>query len=83
MRAFEQLLEAIEYSEDMNVPWSDQFSTMSEARSILNKANKQRLDEYDIARLAIALDEEPPDTLETVADTRKRCFSKLRRTIGQ
>ena len=81
MRAFDQLLEAVEYSEDLGISWVEQFSDVMEARTILSKAEKQSVDEYDIARLAISIGEEPPDTIEKMNDIKKRCFSKLRRIL--
>ena len=81
MQAFEQLLEAVEYSEEMDIPWQDQFSDLSEAQSILTKARKQQLEEYDVARLAIAMGEDPPNTIEEVEEVKKYCFSELRRIL--
>ena len=81
MQTFEQLLEAVEYSEDIGVSWTEQFTDLSEAKNILNKAKKQQLDEYDIARLAIAIGEEPPNTLEEVEEIKKHCFLYLRKIL--
>lgn len=81
MRAFEQLLEAVEYSLDTGTEWVVQFSSITEARTILCKAEKQSLDEYDIARLSIAMGEEPPDMVEEIVIVKKKCFSQLRRQL--
>ena len=81
MQAFERLLEAVEFSRDIDSSWIDQFSDILEARSVLSKAEKQTTDEYEIARLSIAMDGEPPDTLEDVERVRKKCFLRLRRML--
>ena len=81
MKAFEQLLEAVEYSIEIDVPWPEQFSDLSEARNVLGKAEKQALDENDVANLAIAMGDEPPDVLEEVGRIKRRCFLKLRREL--
>jgi hypothetical protein len=81
MRAFEQLLEAVEYSREIEVPWPSQFSNLSEARTILTKAERQSTDEYDIANLSIAMGEEPPEVVEEIGRVKKRCFLKLRRVL--
>lgn len=83
MRALEQLLEAVEYSRDIDVPWTEQFSDITEARDILNKAMKQITDEYEIARLSIAMGEEPPEILEEVEEAKRKCFLKLKRTLAE
>lgn len=83
MQAFEQLLEAIEYAQDENDTWSEQFSSKSEARTTLAKAKQQAVDEYDIARLAIIMGEDPPEVLEEVEIIKTRCFTRLKKILNK
>lgn len=80
MRAFEQLIEAIEYAQETDTTWEEQFNSYSEAQQVLKKAFRETNEEYDIARLAIALNLDPPDTVDEIENIKRACFIVIRTT---
>jgi hypothetical protein len=52
MLAFERLVEAVKYANEEGTLWWEQFGTKSEAKAVLNNAQHDNPDEYQVIELA-------------------------------
>ncbi len=81
MVAFEKIVEAVEYANDEGTTWWEGFNSTTEAKSLLRQASRYNPDEWEVIRLAEALEEDCPTSLSETNKILSKCFATLRNQL--
>jgi hypothetical protein len=81
VRAAEQLIEAAEYATEEKEYWWEQFASRAEAAIILKQARQCEVDEYEVIRLATALDIDSPDNSYSLTAVYQECLATLKKQM--
>lgn len=81
MLAFERLVEAVGYANEEGTLWWQQFSTKLEAKTVLQDAQRDRPDEYQVIELADRVGEYYPYDDWGVDEMLSSCVRVLKRQL--
>ena len=81
MLALERLIEAVEYADDENNLWWQQFGSASEAKRVLREASKYKPEEYEVSTLTEILQEDSPECFTDIPRVYEHCLSILRKQL--
>lgn len=81
MTAFDELLEALVYAQDIDEEWWEELGSPAEAEKMLSEAETYEPDEYDITQLADVLGQDLPSNEYEISWTFRQCMSVLRRQL--
>jgi hypothetical protein len=80
MTNIERIIEALSYSQDDGTDWWEAFDSPQEAKIILNKAAREKPDEYNVAELLILTEED--DVFEySIQTSFNNCMKKLKKEL--
>jgi len=75
----DELIEAISYAEDSGEDWWEVFDSISDAEDLLDRAEEEEPDEYQVVRLTDLLDEDIFDSNPSRAFY--NCIKQLRKQL--
>lgn len=78
MSAYEQIMEAVAFSQEEGIPWWKYFDTKGEARESLREAMQYRPEEYEVINMADSLGMDFPSGESEIKVVYRKCLRQLR-----